>query len=96
VNLEVRSLDSNFYLLISYLESSVEGCVCLCELCGKYSAMCCASLKLDFLPAPLVQGMLRFFEAGMLAKTRVKTTCSIGFEKSFSMQGLKPPAPKVM
>ena len=67
MNLEVRSLDSNFYLLISYLESSVEGCVCLCELCGKYSAMCCASLKLDFLPAPLVQGILRFSEAGNVA-----------------------------
>ena len=57
---------------------------------------CCASLKLDFHPAPLVQGMLRFSEAGVLAIAGVKTTCSIGFEKSVSIQGLKPPAPKVL
>ena len=40
--------------------------------------------------------MLRFSEAGMLEKTGVKTACSIGIEKSVSMQGLKPPAPLVL
>jgi hypothetical protein len=40
--------------------------------------------------------MLRFSEAGILAKTGVKRACSIGVEKSVSIQGLKPPAPIVL
>ena len=38
--------------------SSPVGCITL---------KCCASLKLDFLPAPLVLGMFRFSEAGYVA-----------------------------
>jgi hypothetical protein len=37
-----------------------------------------------------------FPKLGMLTSAGVKTTCSIAIEKSVSMQGLKPPAPKVL
>ena len=47
----------------------------------KYSTMCFASLKLDLHPAPLVLGMLRFSEAGMLAIAGVKTTCLLVLKK---------------